>query len=172
MTEQIQCYRAPWMHFYRSKSSLDSLKSVFKVFKGKLSLGAPVQYLLYFWLCKLSLAWHLNDVRNQVMLLLLSLQCLEQSLYMISKRRSSTSWFQTTRLLAYVSRNSIVYWVWQSSRATFETRGLKKIKRHTLFFVKLRDGYIQCELECVRPGRSMCSTWVPHFITEHECIFL
>jgi len=29
------------MHFYRSKSTLDSLKSVFKVLKGTLSLGAP-----------------------------------------------------------------------------------------------------------------------------------
>ena len=29
------------MHFYGSKSTLDSLKSVFKVFKGKLSLDAP-----------------------------------------------------------------------------------------------------------------------------------
>ena len=29
------------MHLYISKSTLDSLKGVFKVFKGKLSLGAP-----------------------------------------------------------------------------------------------------------------------------------
>ena len=32
------------MHFYKSNSTLDSLKSIFKVFKGKLSLGAPVNW--------------------------------------------------------------------------------------------------------------------------------
>ena len=30
------------MHFYRSKSVLDSLKRVFKVFRRRLPLGAPV----------------------------------------------------------------------------------------------------------------------------------
>ena len=29
------------MHFFRSKRTLDSLKSVFNVFRRKLSLGAP-----------------------------------------------------------------------------------------------------------------------------------
>ena len=43
MTEQItNVIRRLGMHFYRSKSTLESLKSVFKVFKGKLSLGAPI----------------------------------------------------------------------------------------------------------------------------------
>ena len=36
------------MHFQRSKSTLDYLRSVFKAFRRKLSLGAPVQYRGYF----------------------------------------------------------------------------------------------------------------------------